>query len=366
MDIIIFLIVLLVLIVSHEFGHFITAKKAGVRVDEFGIGFPPRIASMKKGETEYTLNALPFGGFVKIFGEDPDEVSKSGPESSRSLVNQPKYIQAAVIAAGVFFNILLAWILISGGYMAGLPSGVENAPAGARIAEPELTLVDVLPDSPAEDAGLKIGDRIMSVAAEKEMEENLDPEALQNFIGRHGDDEIHIAYRRGSEEGVAVLTPVLGIVEEKPAIGIAMDMIGIATLPPHRAFFEGAKLTWNLTDATVRGYGSFFKQIFMGDADLSQVTGPVGIVGLVGDASDFGFTYLLSFTAFISINLAVINLLPFPALDGGRLLFLAIEAVRRRPIPHKVSNTVNAAGFALLLLLMLIVTYRDILNIFEK
>ena len=144
MSILIFIIILAILILAHEFGHFIVAKKSGVRVDEFGLGFPPKLYGKKFGETEYTINAIPFGGFVKIFGENPDDLpaatstaqvgeSLSGPDASRSLVKKPRYIQAFVIAAGIIFNILLAWILISWGFMIGLPSSIDSIPPGATF-----------------------------------------------------------------------------------------------------------------------------------------------------------------------------------------------------------------------------------------
>src|SRR3989344_4408085 len=154
MSIIIFLIVLAVLVLVHEFGHFIVAKKTGVRVDEFGLGFPPKLFGIKKGETEYTFNLIPFGGFVKIFGENPDEESMSGPDSTRSFVNKSKWVQASIIVAGVGFNFLLAWFLFSGTLVVGSPMSTDSLPNGAIVSNEQLLITGVQKDSPAEKAGI--------------------------------------------------------------------------------------------------------------------------------------------------------------------------------------------------------------------
>lgn len=368
MSIIIFLIVLVILILVHELGHFLVAKACGVRVDEFGLGFPPRIASVKYGETVYSLNWIPFGGFVKIFGENPDDESISGPESSRSMVNKPKWQQVLVLIAGISFNVIFAWILISIGFMSGLPTSISSYPS-AKFTDAKVVVTSVLAGSPAEKAHLKVGDEIVSMTADKRVL-NVDPStadvaAVQKFISESANQAITIQVTEGDVKSSVVATPVAGIMGGKVALGIGLDAIGTLKLPIHKAFYEGILLTWDLTKSTTVGLVTFFKNIVIGKADLAQVTGPIGIVGLVGDAANLGFIYLLSFTAFISINLAVINLLPFPALDGGRILFVIIEAIKRSPIKPKVANTFNAVGFGLLLLLMLVITFHDILKIFQ-
>jgi len=368
MSIILFIIILLVLIIAHEFGHFIVAKLSKIRVDEFGIGFPPKISGWKpkNSETEYTFNWIPFGGFVKIFGEDPTSEAISGPDSDRSFVNKPKIVQAAVIVAGVVFNILLAWILISVGFMTGLPAPVGAAPVGAALENTELTITAVNPDSPAGHAGILPGDRINAlVTGDLSLQDNITTEAVSEFISQNGGNEIAVLYRRGSEHGTIFVTPEDGVLEGRPAIGVTMDMIGTLKLPVHRAVWEGGKTTIALTVATAIGFWDLIAGSITGNGPgLSSVTGPVGIVGLVGDAADFGFIYLLGFTAFISINLAIINMIPFPALDGGRLLFLIIETIKRSPIRPTVANTVNSIGFVLLILLMVVVTVNDVIKLF--
>jgi len=357
MSVVIFIIILVILILAHELGHFLAAKSSGIRVDEFGIGFPPKILSKKIGETTYSLNLIPFGGFVKIFGENPDEESL---RSERSLVNKPKLVQAWVLFAGVFFNLLLAWLLISIGFMSGLPTPVSSAPVGSAVENARLVLTSVRQDSPAGNAGLSAGDVITALVTNEDALQNVNPDSVSEYIASHGSDEITILYQRGSENKSVVVVPTDEILEGRPAIGITMDMIGTLQLPIHQAIWEGGKTTTALTIAMAAGFYNLIKDSFIGNANLSAIAGPVGIVGLVGDASDFGLIYLLGFTAFISINLAIINLIPFPALDGGRLLFLLIEAIKRSPIKPVIANTANAIGFALLIILMLIVTYNDV------
>ncbi|MBX4215847.1 site-2 protease family protein [Candidatus Parcubacteria bacterium] len=374
MSILLFLIILAVLIVSHEFGHFIVAKGAGIRVDEFAVGFAPKLWSWVRGETKYSIGLLPFGGYVKIFGEDANEEGMQGPDRERSFTGKPRYIQALVVAAGVVFNLLLAWVLFSWGFLAGLPVSVESAPSGGTVTEIALTVTMVLPESPAAKAGLKDGDRITDIGilagTNVKKPASLEPEAVQAFIASHPGERIAVMYERGrgnnEKTESVVVTPQAGLVEgERSVLGIGLDQVGLVRLPFHLAVLEGARLTGSLTVRTITGFYDLIAKSMRKEegGGLAALTGPIGIVGLVGDASQFGFAYLLSFIAIISVNLAVLNMVPFPALDGGRLLFIGIEALLRRPIPAKVANALNMAGFALLITLMVLVTYRDIIRL---
>ncbi|KKR70629.1 MAG: Membrane-associated zinc metalloprotease [Candidatus Nomurabacteria bacterium GW2011_GWB1_40_7] len=379
MSILIFIIILLVLVLVHEAGHFFTAKSFGIRVDEFGFGFPPKIFSFKKGETEYSLNLLPLGGFVKIFGESVDEVDtlevgfldkKETPEkmelAKRSLAHKPKWQQALVLVAGIVANFLLAWLLFSLSFMSGFPTSVGSEIAVKELSDVNLVVTSVLQESPAEKAGLKTGDKIIGIKNSNDSTTDVSPEAVISFVVESNGEEIIIEYTRGknTEINTTKVVPVIDQADGRAKIGISMDQIGTVKLPVFMAFWEGLRLDWFMTKGTVIGLYTLVKEGIQGNGSLDAVIGPVGLVGIVGDAYEFGFIYLMSFATLISINLAIINLLPFPALDGGRLLFLLIEKMKGSRINPKIANTVNAMGFYLLILLMLVITYHDVVKLF--
>lgn len=362
MSILLFLIILGALVFVHELGHFLIAKLSGTRVDEFGIGFPPRLVSVKYGETRYSLNLVPFGGFVKIYGEDPEEV-KEGKDAGRSFIDKSKWWQAAILVAGVTFNMIFAWLLISVGFMMGQPTPADYEGPG-QVVDSQLVILGTIPGSPAGEADLQPGDVITAVSTEGSVLQDITDEATVEFIGNNQDETIFLEYSRGGEILNAELQPIAGITDDKKVLGVSFDMIGYLQLGPINSLIEGFTTTIDLTGTIFIELMRFFGQLFIGSADLSQVAGPVGIVGLVGDASQLGLVHLLSFTAIISIHLAIINMVPFPALDGGRLLFVAIEAVTRRPVPVKVFQYTNAVGFFILILLMILVTFSDIARLF--
>lgn len=362
MSILIFLLVLFVLVLVHEFGHFITAKWSGMRVDEFGIGFPPRVISIKKGETEYTLNALPVGGFVRIYGENGEDAATA--DTPRAFSHRPRILQAIVLIAGVTMNILFAWMLYSVTYMTGV---VTLIPEEARSDASTLVITSVLDDSVAEMAGLQPGDRILKLVSLDSLSPSLVPSEVSEFISSHGNEKLSLTYeRRGAEQNV-VLTPQAMEIEgeeTRPRVGFTMGLVETISYPFFTAISEGAKDTYVGLVRITKGICMLLYQAVRGDANFSDVTGPIGIAGLVGDASHFGFSTLLTFTAFISLNLAVINMLPLPALDGGRLVMVAIEAIIRRPLDHRYVSKINIVGFALLILLMVAVTAHDIFKLF--
>lgn len=365
MSILIFIIILLVLVLVHEFGHFLTAKKFGIRVDEFGFGFPPKLFGKKYGETEYSINLLPIGGFVKIFGENPDEENTNGPDASRSFVNKPIWQQAIVLFAGIFSNFLLAWFLFSIGFMFGLPTSVGSEPKGYTVIDPHLVVISVLDQSPAEKSGLKSGDKIIFVKNKDDIVLDVNPDILKSFIISNGNKEIEIGYIRGKSKIInnIKIIPITNYNNES-SIGISMNEIGIIKLPILQAFKEGLKLDWFVTKGTVVGLYKLIEDSFIGKGSFDTITGPIGMVSIVGDAFQFSFVYLLSFAALISVNLAIINFIPFPALDGGRLFFLLIEKIKGSRLNPKFANTANMVGFIILIILMIFVTYHDVIKLF--
>lgn len=360
MSILIFLGVLFVLVLVHELGHFMVAKWTGMRVDEFGIGFPPKLFGIKKGETLYSINALPIGGFVKIYGEDSIVEGGGVSTSSGSFTSKSKWAQSAVLLAGVTMNVLFAWVLVSVAFGIGVKSSVDEADAGPNAA---LTITSVLPGSPAAEAKLGGGVVIKDASAGGDKLSALTPSAFSAFVEAHANMPITIAYVESGELRMAQISPKTNIIEgnsEKAAIGVALTQIDVVKRGVFESMAAAAEYTINgLKEITV-GISKLLYDTVMFRADFSQVAGPVGIVGLVGEASQYGITALLMFTAFISLNLAVINVLPFPALDGGRFLFVIIEALKGSPITPRFVATVNAIGFFLLIGLMVAVTWNDI------
>ncbi|HCR52067.1 TPA: hypothetical protein DIV48_00270 [Candidatus Kaiserbacteria bacterium] len=365
MSIIIFIIVIVALIVVHEFGHFVAAKLSGMRVDEFGLGYPPRAMTIAKvGETVYTLNWLPFGGFVKILGEDDSRPSETDP---RAFPSRPRILQAFVLIAGIAMNMFFAYVLITGALAIGTPRALsQDEIPNARAAQ--LIVANVLPGSPAARAGLSAGDVIISAEDGHFVFSGVDPAAFTEFVANGGGNAtIALSVRHaGNEEKTIFIRPETGVIAADPsrsALGVEVAPVGVVPLSFGSALVEGARLTWGVTTLTAVGLWHFFSGVFTFSADLSQVAGPVGIAGVVGTASVQGLGYLFSIMAIISINLALINLIPVPALDGGRLLFVIIESIIRRPIKAGVARTLNAVGFVFLVLLMVVVTAHDIFRI---
>lgn len=372
MSVLIFLGILFVLVLVHELGHFAVAKWTGMRVDEFGIGFPPKLFSITKGETTYSFNLFPVGGFVKIFGEDgvadpstrPAEDLSERNEQKISLdgafTSKSKWAQSAVLVAGVTMNILLAWVLMAFAFGIGVRTAVSEQEAGSTA---KLTITSILPESPAAQAQLPNGAVILGMTAGGDTLTNLTPSAFTAFITKHASDVHTLVYTDGGDPRIVAITPKAGIIASQPdhvALGVGLSQIEIIKRPFFEAVTESffAVLT-GLRDITVGTVRLILDAVRL-NADFSQVAGPVGIVGMVGQASTFGVATLLMFTAFISLNLAVINILPFPALDGGRLLFVVIEALKGSPIRVQYVAVLNTLGFMLLILLMVAVTWNDI------
>lgn len=361
---VIFILILGLLVLSHEFGHFLAAKKAGMRVDEFAFGFPPKLFSFRRGETLYSINLIPFGGFVRIHGEDYDvnEPAESAKDKTRRFTARPKLWQALVISAGVIFNLILAWVLLSIGFMVGFPVTATSTNS-ATLSDVRVMVVEVETGSPAEVAGIKKGDVIYSIGKENSLEIVTLPETVSTSIQKTN-GPVAVSLLRGKEKKEVLVTAIQKSVKGGSFIGVAMSSIGTLRLLPHQAFFEGGARTISYARLTLKGFFNLIHDVILGQANMANLSGPVGIYFLVSDATTLGFSYLIGFTAIISVSLAVINILPLPALDGGRLFMLAIEVVRRKPLKDKTVSHINAAGFFILIALMLLVSYHDLLKFF--
>ncbi len=359
MTILIFLGVLFALVLVHEWGHFIVAKKTGMQVDEFGIGFPPRVFSFRRGGTLYSLNLLPIGGFVKILGEDGVSDEEAG--NPKTFSSRPRTAQAAVLLAGVVMNVLFAWVLFVAVFLLGVPQTVSEVSAGESAS---LMISTVVADSPAEDAGLSAGDTILTLHDGTALFTDVTPTQFVEVVTKGS--PVTITYESKGELYETTTTPVVGLIADDPSratIGVGLTLIEVIKEPLGVALREATYMTGHSLVAIVGGVYGLLSDAVLGQADLSEVAGPIGIAGMAGDAASFGLTSLLLFTAFISLNLAIINLLPFPALDGGRVLMVAIEGATRRRINPVWAGRLNLVGFVLLLLLMILVTYNDIGNL---
>jgi regulator of sigma E protease len=365
MNIIIFIIILGLLVFIHELGHFLFAKYFGVRVDEFGFGYPPKALTLGTWRgTDITLNWIPFGGFVRLFGETEDDEQLSDEDKAVSLVHKPRWQQFLVMFGGILFNIILGWVLLSGTYMAGIQAPVDSAPQNYTFASTELSVTSVMPESPAFEAGLQPGDVILEYGSVDQniVVVNEDISDLSQFVDDTGakENELYIIVERANTIEEVSIRPEEGVVAEGFGIGIGAQRTGEMKLPFFQALWYGAKNTFFFIGAIVIG----LIDLFTGSLSLDAVSGPVGIVGQVGDAASIGFSYLLGFTAILSLNLAVLNALPFPALDGGRIAIIAIESLTRKKIPQQVVQWINGIGFLILIGLMILITVNDVIRLF--
>src|SRR5581483_6472740 len=289
MSILLFILVLVVLILVHEFGHFIVAKTFGIRVDEFGIFFPPRIFAFKWGETEYSLNWLPFGGFVKIYGENYD----AKPEP-RSFTGKSRWVQAAVIVAGIVCNLIFAWFILSAGYVVGLPTPTEHEGFGT-VTNAHPTVVTVLDNSPAQKVGIMAGDEVKKVETAtvsldaRTLNTSDQSNVVTNFITTHSEQSIIVTVLRGGKEMVFITKAADGIVPDRKVVGLQLEDIGTLRLPLHLALAQGAMLGYDITISTAEGLAAFIHQIFSGTANFSSVAGPIGITVFGAAAIKQGF-----------------------------------------------------------------------------
>ena len=348
-----FIVVLGVLIFFHELGHFLIAKLCNVKVLKFSLGFGPRVVGKKIGETEYIISAFPLGGYVKMLGEENDE-EIIPEEAHRSFSKQPVVKRIAIAAAGPIFNFLLALILFTGIFLiSGYP---------IMIAE----VGQVRPDSPADKARILKGDIIEYIDDNKINKWD----DIKKFIEKSPDKGLNMVIIRGDKRIATIVSPKEEIVKNIFGEEIKSALIGIVAsgnikelqLGPFRALREGGKRTWELTALTVLTV----VKLFQGVIPLKTLGGPIMIGQLTGEIAKQNLSYLLPFMAVISINLAILNLLPVPVLDGGLILLFLIEIVIRKPISIKKREMAQKIGLFLLILLMAIVFYNDLVRIITK
>lgn len=367
--IIIFILVLSVLVLAHEFGHFFTARKFGVKAEEFGLGFPPRAVGAYKNskskwrfiwgnknledlsgadepkDTVYSLNWLPIGGFVKIKGENGDDA-----QDKDSFGAQKIWKRSVILSAGVIMNVVLALVIFSLCFMIGAPQSVET---GGKIQ-----ITEIVKDSPAARTGILTGDFVtgadnITFATISEM---------QNYISTQSGKEISLKVIRGTENLEFKVIPESK--DNRAVIGVGLDQIDTIRYPFFQAIWEGIKHTFVLLWLIIVSFFTLIRDLIIGTGASDSVGGPIRIAQMTGEVARFGFVNLLNFTALLSLNLAVINFLPFPALDGGRILFLLIEKIKGRPVKRETEAIVHNIGFMFLMLLILLVTYKDIVRLF--
>lgn len=340
LSIVSFLIVIGICVISHEGGHFLAAKLRNVLVHEFSFGMGPELLSTKRGETQYSIRAFPIGGFVKLEGEDADdETEETHVDPARSLLHKRPWERAFIIAAGASVNILLAW-LITAFYLAGC--GVFNLETA--------TIGKVMDDSPAYAAGLKSGDIIKSIDGNElkswsDIRKNILNENKKN-------DLFEIVIERGGHETTYSIT-----IPENAETGARL--LGIQPVlekfPPLKALSKSFRYSWDMSIEILRSlYLTITGRI------KADVTGPVGIASMAGNAFREGFWAFIAFLGVVNLNLGLLNLLPFPALDGGRLIFILIEVVTHRKVPERIETMIHYAGYIILLALIALVTGKDI------
>ncbi len=359
--ILLFLLIIFFLVLVHEWGHFWFARRFGITVEEFAIGFPPRLLRWRPrgSATTFSLNLLPFGGFVRLKGEDSEAKGAGDPDS---FAQAPRYAQAAVLVGGVAMNVLAGWLLYTLAYgWTGVLVSRDDVPSTATVLARKLVVLDVLPESPAAEAGVQTGDIIVSITP-RGGDPIPNPTLADLVTAAQEAASLQIVLERAGERHSVSITPLEGLSPEegKRAIGVRAIDAALIRVPWWVAPWEGLVHTLTTLQQILVGILSLLAQLVNGGPTLSALTGPVGIAALVGEASAMGLTFLIPFVALISLNLGVLNLLPLPALDGGRLLIVGIEALLRRPLSPRVIHTVTIVGFAFLLLIVLAVTYQDV------
>ncbi len=344
-----------VLVILHELGHFFAAKKFDVKVEEFGIGLPPRVAGKKYGETIYSLNALPIGGFVRMEGEE------KWSEGPRSFNKKPLWQRFFIVAAGVVVFWIIAVVIFTFlGATSGIPTAIEDSQTNA--ANPHVRVIGIANDSPAAQAGLQVGDTILSFAGEPITKVKEIQDYSKNFAGQ----EVVLQIQRGEKMLEVNLEPREAPPAGEGAIGIGLTRAGLVRYAWYEAPVQGVLRTWNITLSIFEMFGTLISRLAGGEGlpAGAQISGPVGVIDLLKNSLALGIPSFLTFVAVISVYLAIFNTIPIPALDGGRMFFILLEGVRRKPLPEKLEQRLILISFLLLIPLILWVTIGDLKRLF--
>lgn len=342
MTILIAILIIAILILFHEAGHFIAARRVGIPVHEFGIGFGPKLISWQRNQVEYSIRLFPLGGFVRMAGEELGDQSDSAGFNNRTPLEKIR-----VSFAGPFMNFVLALLIFIYSYaFIGIPHATD---------EPIIGIV--FEGQPAERAGIVSGDLILAVDGKQiksweEFTSCLTDQAPGNAI-------ILELEREGEFKQLQVIP------EANPNTGLSIIGVSSQVIYEKQGFFNAIKIGLEQTyELTVVLLGGLWIMI-TGGASAADIAGPVGIVGLIGDAARVGTVFLLSFAAFLSINLGILNLLPIPALDGSKIMFAVVEAIRKKPVSPEKEGFIHWLGFMFLMALIVLVTFNDIMRIFK-
>ena len=325
---------LLVLIIPHEWGHLIVAKLCGVRVNEFSVGMGPLLFKKQKGETQYSVRLLPLGGYCSLEGEE------EAVDDPRSYSSKTPLQKIAILLAGVTMNIIIAILAMTLAYaISGIPSN---------------TLSAVTPDSPAAEAGLQAGDKIIEIDGTKIRDWNSVVTAVDGY---HEGDKMEIVYRRDGKTQEVFLTPEFDEENQRYMVGIVAG----STRNPLMCIKSGFTSTWEMNKMMLMTFQSMIRK----GVNSDDVAGPVGLVRVVGQASSYGIASYLMLLALVSLNLAIFNIIPIPGLDGGKIFFILLKLISGGRITDDMEYKATVAGMALLLALFVLVTYNDIMNIFR-
>jgi len=358
--ILVFILVLSVLVLVHEAGHFFVAKKMGIKVEEFGFGFPPRVFGKKYGETIYSINALPIGGFVKLYGEDEagggslkvKSQNANVKSDRRSFISRNPWQRAAIVVAGVVMNFLLAVVILTYIY------GIRGVPTLGK----DVFIAGVAKGSPAAMAGMHEGEKILFVDSQR----ITSTDQVISYTKKHlGENLSVVVEEKNGKKNTLAITPRVKYPSNEGAMGVIISQsVSIKKYPWYEAPYIGIRESITTSWAILQGLGGVVVQLFTTRSVPAGIAGPIGIAQLTGQTVKYGFDAVLSLVALLSLNLAIMNVLPIPALDGGRLFFILIEAVSGRKVSPRIESYVHAAGMAVLLLFIALITFHDLFRVF--